>query len=164
MEISEGGIMDYKIMKKSALNIAGLTKKMSMKNDEHLLATPEFWGEFSMSEKALPMIENMSKLGFVCAYTNRKQQEFDYTIGVEVYNDIDDDLNFIDIPSIEWAVFEVSGDLPQAMQKMWQQIYSEYMPSISYKHGNIPELEVYPDGDTTAEDYHVKYGYLSYDL
>jgi AraC family transcriptional regulator len=39
------------------------------------------------------------------------------------------------------------------MQKMWQQIYSEYMPSVSYRPSDIPELEVYPDGDTTAEDY-----------
>lgn len=140
-------------MKKPALKIAGLSKRMSMKDDEHLIATPLFWREFSVSERAFPMVKNMSPLGFVCVYTNREEQVFDYTIGVEVYKNLDDSLKIIDIPACDWAIFEVTGDLPKAIQETWQYIYTEYMPSISYEYGDVPELEVYPDGDTTASDY-----------
>ena len=34
-----------------------------------------------------------------------------------------------------------------------RRIFSEWMPSAGYQHACAPELEVYPEGDTSSPDY-----------
>ena len=55
------------------------------------------------------------------------------------------------IPSATWAVFESVGVMPDAIQNVWQQIYSEWFSSMGYEHAGGPELEVYPIGDALLE-------------
>ncbi|RXT07959.1 hypothetical protein EIZ39_11120 [Ammoniphilus sp. CFH 90114] len=57
------------------------------------------------------------------------------------------------IPAATWAVFTSIGPMPGAIQQVWSNIFQEWFPSTGYQHSGRPELEVYPAGDTTAEDY-----------
>jgi AraC family transcriptional regulator len=43
--------------------------------------------------------------------------------------------------------------MPGAIQKVWERIFQEWFPATGYEHAEAPELEVYPDGNTAAEDY-----------
>lgn len=49
--------------------------------------------------------------------------------------------------------FESTGPMPQAIQQVWKRIYAEWLPASGYEHTGMPELEVYPEGNNTAEDY-----------
>jgi AraC family transcriptional regulator len=46
----------------------------------------------------------------------------------------------ITIPASKWAVFEVHGPMPDAMQNAWEQIFSEWFPSSAYEHAGTAEL------------------------
>lgn len=61
----------------------------------------------------------------------------------------------ITIPASKWAVFEVNGPMPESMQKVWKQIYTEWYPTSGYQRTGSPELEVYPDKRNPASpDYY----------
>ncbi|MFD1414669.1 GyrI-like domain-containing protein [Oceanobacillus jeddahense] len=77
-----------------------------------------------------------------------------WELGTAYQNETPDQLEATKIPASKWAIFEVRGAMPDAIQKAWQQIFSEWFPSSSYEHAGTPELEVYLDGDATKEDYY----------
>ena len=43
--------------------------------------------------------------------------------------------------------------MPEAIQNVWQRIYSEFLPQGIYSHAGTPDLEVYFEGDNSASDY-----------
>ncbi|WP_269528356.1 GyrI-like domain-containing protein [Anoxybacteroides tepidamans] len=43
--------------------------------------------------------------------------------------------------------------MPEAMQKAWAYIFSEWFPTQPYQYAGTPQLEVYPDGDPSSHDY-----------
>jgi AraC family transcriptional regulator len=56
----------------------------------------------------------------------------------------------------KWAVFEVIGPIPQAMQDMWKRIYTEWLPSSGFEHAAIPALEVYTNENPNNQDYYTE--------
>ena len=58
------------------------------------------------------------------------------------------------VPAATYAVFEVVGPMPQAIQSMWEKIYSEWFPSSTYRPSGSAELEVYTNDDARKEDYY----------
>ena len=63
------------------------------------------------------------------------------------------DLQEYEISAQTWAVFESIGPMPDAIQKVWGRICSEWFPATSFEHADAPDLEVYPAGDAGSEDY-----------
>ncbi|MNR44289.1 Bacterial transcription activator, effector binding domain [compost metagenome] len=57
------------------------------------------------------------------------------------------------IPASTWVIFTSVGPMPGAIQDVFCRIYQEWFPATGYEHSGGPEMEVYPPGDTTAEDY-----------
>jgi AraC family transcriptional regulator len=78
----------------------------------------------------------------------------DYWVATEYDGDTPEGLLRLDIPASKYVVFEVHGPMPDAMQKAWKQIYSEWFPSNHYKHAGTPELEVYSAEDPYSPDYY----------
>lgn len=39
------------------------------------------------------------------------------------------------------------------IQQVTERIFQEWLPATGYEHAEAPELEVYPGGDTRADDY-----------
>jgi AraC family transcriptional regulator len=52
-----------------------------------------------------------------------------------------------------WAIFEAIGAIPTGIQKTFAQIFGEWFATSGYEHADGPELEVYPPGDPTSDDY-----------
>ena len=50
-------------------------------------------------------------------------------------------LTALDIPASRWAVFEVNGPMPDAMQESWKQIYSQWFPASGYQQAGAPSLK-----------------------
>ncbi len=140
--------MNYTIIKKEAFDIIGYKKHVSTKNNENFIELPKFWdklhGEGKVEElaKAAP---DGDVLG-VCLNYNDGDEEFDYYIAVRG-NDAgsrDEDLVKARIPESTWAVFSHAGELPDAIQNLWKQIYHEWFPATNYQHAGTAELEIYP--------------------
>jgi len=59
----------------------------------------------------------------------------------------------LEVPKATWAVFTSIGKIPDAIQKVWQDIFNDFFINSEYIHAGLPELEVYLAGDTSSEDY-----------
>jgi AraC family transcriptional regulator len=56
-------------------------------------------------------------------------------------------LEEVHVPASKWAVFENQGPMPQALVAAEMYAFTEWLPSSSYVHAKVPEMEVYPPGD-----------------
>ncbi|HEY4554396.1 MAG TPA: GyrI-like domain-containing protein, partial [Bacillaceae bacterium] len=90
----------------------------------------------------------------VCVDNRDSQQAIDYWIAAEFEGETPKDMEVLDIPASKWAVFEVHGPMPSAIQKAWKQIFSEWFPSSGFQHAGTPEMEVYPGEDASSPDYY----------
>jgi len=154
--------MDYRIVEKPAFKVAGKGVRVSTKDGENLRTIPAFWQE-SMSNGTVDKLAKSVTPGGVtggamlgiCADFRQDIQEFTYIIGIENQDGVaPSGFELRSIPAANWAVFEAVGPLPDALQSVWARIFSEFFPSTGYEHAEgIPEIEVYPGNDVTADDY-----------
>lgn len=146
--------MDYRIEKKGAMRFKGLTRVITTDMGKNNQLIPEFWAEFGQLKGAEDIVENIGPLGLIGAMYKIDDHHMRYMIGVEGKETISHEaIESLDIPSATWAVFTSKGKLPEAIQDVWKKIYSDFFPGSTYQHAMLPELEVYPDGDTTDENY-----------
>lgn len=52
-----------------------------------------------------------------------------------------------------WAVFECIGAMPDAIQSLWQKIYTKFFPTAAYQPTYEMDIEAYGDGDMDSPDY-----------
>lgn len=148
--------MDYRIIQKEAFKVIGKARKVSTKNGENLKQIPEFWCQCNSdgtSEKICSINNEQNILG-ICMDFEYGKEEFSYMIAIEDVNNVQDSgLEKREIPAATWAIFTSVGPIPQSIQKVWERIFQEWFPSTGFEHANAPELEVYPQGDTSSQDY-----------
>ncbi len=42
--------------------------------------------------------------------------------------------------------------MPNAIQKAWQTIFTEWLPATGYEHAGTPEMEVYPPSELDVKN------------
>lgn len=149
-------VTDYKIIEREAFQVVGKTLKVSTKNGENFKRIPQFWLECDQNgacDKICNSFQAQEILG-ICMDIELEKEQFTYMIAVkggETYNGKEFTIRHISASA--WAVFTSIGPIPEAIQKVWERIFQEWFPATGYEHACGPELEVYPPGDTSAEDY-----------
>ncbi len=78
----------------------------------------------------------------------------EYWIAAAYEGDAPKNFSIIEIPATKWAVFEGHGAMPNAMQGVWNKIFTEWFSSNGYEHTMTSELEVYMEGDPSNESYY----------
>lgn len=136
----QGGIeMKYRIIEKGPFKVVGVKYAVEMVN-EVLSPTYEdmIAGISDHTREELESTSDSQPEGLVHISVNYSEDmegraTFDQYIGaVTTKNTTDDKYSMLEIPPLLWAIFEVDGDWPQ-VEKHWQQIYSEWLPSSSYE-------------------------------
>ncbi|WP_175598053.1 AraC family transcriptional regulator [Paenibacillus luteus] len=148
--------MDYRILKKEAFTVVGKSFRLSCEDNQQMREIPKLWqqahqdgtiaklGAIAAEGDLLGIIANMQPGG----------NEFDYWIAGE--SDAASGTESFDrtvIPASTWAIFTSIGPMPGAIQSVFERIYQEWFPATGYEHAGTAEMELYPEGDTTAEDY-----------
>ena len=156
-----GTTMDYRIENKEAFDVV-LRKKRFPKG--HEITTKEiakFWGE----------CQSDGTISAICKYIPEKNifdkciigvsfgadgdvADFPYGIGAH-YNGgkiTEDYLTVETIPPHTYAVFKCVGKMPEAFQKVYKYICTEFFPASEYRPCGI-EIESYPSADTENADY-----------
>ena len=100
--------------------------------------------------QALSNLEPSGVLG-VCA--NMRDGGFDYWIAAASTKDCPAGFEKLDIPAAQWAVFEVAGAMPKAIQDGFKRIFDEWLPFSGYQHADAPEIEWYSVGDMSSPNY-----------
>lgn len=148
--------MDYRILHREAFKVIGKVFTVSTKGGEEKRKIPEIWIECNSDgtcEKICSIDTRQNMLG-ICMDLEQDKQQFSYMIAIEdVKHAEHTGFETREIPAATWAVFTSVGAMPHAIQKLWERIFQEWLPSSGFQHDNAPELEVYFPGDPSAQDY-----------
>jgi AraC family transcriptional regulator len=140
----EGGfIMDYKIVEKEAFTIMGVSKKFNL--DSAFAEIPQFWTKHYETEKC----KTVCGMYGVCIDDGNNSCEFEYLIADNYlpWNDIPDGFVARTIPKHTWAVFPCKGAMPNALQSVNKQIFSEWLPNCKdYEIAGGYNIEMYSPG------------------
>lgn len=148
--------MDYKIVDYPAFKVVGVKKEFSLINEQNQVGIPKMWEKAHKdgTNELLSRLNNGPVKGVLGVCDDKNDKTIDYWIGTAYKDETPAGLSAIEIPASKWAIFEVRGAMPDAMPKVWKQIFSEWFPSSSYEHAGTPEMEVYSNGDASQSDYY----------
>ncbi|MDA3901428.1 MAG: AraC family transcriptional regulator [Spirochaetes bacterium] len=143
--------MDYKIREFKKTRMVGKTIEVSTANGENMKIIPKFWDDL-VRQKALEEITALAdkkgqfqgSLVGACMSFDDNAENFTYMIGVESNEtNIPDGMIEANFDSQKYAVFEARGPQPEAIQKTWRRIFSEWFPATKFIHAKKAEFEVY---------------------
>lgn len=148
--------MKYRIVEKSSFQAIGMKREFSLGDGENMAGIPKMWNELNQdgTSSAIARLNDGEIRGLlgVCA-DYQDGGTMDYWIAAESTESVPEGFSRLEVPASKWGVFEVHGAMPDAMPKVWKQIFSEWFPSNQYKNAGTAELEVYPEGNPYSEDY-----------
>lgn len=160
--LSGGNMMDYRIEKKEAFKVVCKKKQVTKPTGDTATADiSAFWGECTADGTIATLCRLMQKppslggiLG-ICFTADMEKDGFIYGIGAEYSGEPVEEEGFevIEIPAYTFAVFQCRGEMPDAFQRVYRQICSEFFPQGNYEYGYGVELEVYPSADVHNPDY-----------
>lgn len=131
-----GNMLDYRIVEKAPFTLVGIKKRFSAETSYSKV--PKFWEEWKSDMKGLK-----GMFGFCSAMDGKN---FDYWIA-DLYlpwDDIPEGCSVYQVPAGLWAQFVCKGQLPDSLQKVNTQIWSEWLPSLKgYTLAGNYSLEVY---------------------
>ena len=154
--VSGGIVLEPKMVRKAAVNLAGFMMKTTTKDGKNSKAIPRFWEEFFGGGNG----EKLHKESFVkshaeygaCFPENPETGEFEYVIGVEVKegHDIPKEYHTCVLPEALFAVFSTppsdNAGFVAAIQGTWRYIFAEWFPNSGYEYdGNAVDFELYDE-------------------
>ncbi|WP_343250867.1 AraC family transcriptional regulator [Diplocloster hominis] len=137
-----GNTMDYKIVKKDAFTVTGVSKVF--KYEEAAAAVPQFWSDYYTSGKN----EMVRSVYGISIDENMDGNEFEYLIAdnYDPAADIAGDFTTRVIPAHTWAVFACVGTGSQSLPAVHEQIFSEWLPNCrEYEIAAGYNIEMYSD-------------------
>ncbi|MGE7118580.1 AraC family transcriptional regulator [Peribacillus sp. NPDC046944] len=151
--------MKYNIVERDSFRVVGIKREFSLENEENLIGIPKLWDEVNSdgTSNRLGKLNNgriKGLLGICVDSPEDERNSIDYWVATEYDGSVPKDYSGLTIPASKWVVFEVSGPMPEAMQKVWKHIFSEWFPASGHEHAGTPEMEVYVEDDASAADYY----------
>lgn len=157
-----GNLLDYRIETRDAFKI--VCKKIGGSHKQELTVADisDFWqqcgadGTIPALYKYIPE-NNVFNDCIVGASFGKDaaDTDFPYAIGAH-YNGapvIEKGFTIEEIPAHTYAVFKCVGTMPEAFNKLYQQIYSEFFPASEYQHCGGTDFEAYPSADVGDPGY-----------
>lgn len=149
--------MNYQIEEWPAFKVSGIRNRINTSKAFEIV--PQIWDKAWKDGTMNSFFELFQKtdfrpagfLGISAGGQWGNSEEMDYILAVT---------NFVDapscnyVPSLEgmeefsypaatWAIFEANGEPPDAVQKVYKQFYTEWLPSSGYKLADLPVIECY---------------------
>jgi AraC family transcriptional regulator len=147
--------MKYRIEEKPAFRVVGVKEQFSAVAEESFVELPKMWARCNAdgtTEAVCKLIEGElnGALGICASFNGDK---FDYWIAAPTSKACPPDMYEMEVPASTWAIFDVTGAMPKAIQDVNRRIYSEWLPTSGYDHAKTPDFELYPEGDLNSFDY-----------
>lgn len=142
--------MNYRIEQKDSFAIVGIKQNLS-----HIEGLGQSIGKM-WSETPAETIRQIAELGdgIVGVYSGMYEDNTtDYYISAITKKECPKTMCKLEIPALTWAIFEITGPMPNAMTEIWGRIFSEWFPTSGYEHAAAPEVEWYSNGDMSSSDY-----------
>ena len=120
----EGGhMLDYRIVEKAPFTIVGVKRRFHSETSYQEI--PKYWQEWVKDRKGLK--------GMFGLCLDMDGQDFDYWIAdlYEPWKDVGEGCATYQIPGGLWAQFLCKGPLPNSLQRVNTQIWSEWLPALT---------------------------------
>ena len=145
LTLDGGSTMEYRIEKKPAFKVMGVSKDFSYENANAEI--PQFWNEVFMQATERPVLGMYG----VCFDEEMAGNEFRYMIADD-YVAEQAEAKKLDVHEIKehtWAVFPCRGAMPLPLQEVNRKIFSEWLPASNYEIAEGYNIEYY----SNPEDY-----------
>ena len=143
----EGGkMLDYRIVEKAPFTVVGFKRRFN--SDTSYQEIPKFWDEWSADQKGLK--------GMFGVCMDMDGNDFDYWIADNYvpWEEIPKSCEAVVIPGGLWAEFKCKGALPDSLQSVNTQVWTEWLPALKgYTLAGDYSLEVYGPMTENPEDY-----------
>lgn len=159
--LNGGTTMDYRIENKEAFEVVVRKKRFPKQYEITTREISKFWGECS-SDGTIPAIckyipeDNIFDKCIIGISFGAETATGDFPYGIGAhYNGekiSEDYLTAEKIPAHTYAVFKCVGKMPEAFQKVYKYICTEFFPASEYEPAGV-EIEAYPSDDTQNENF-----------
>ncbi|WP_328719906.1 AraC family transcriptional regulator [Streptomyces sp. NBC_00247] len=138
--------MRYRIVEKPEFTVAGFKARVPLVHLGPNQAIIDFVR--GIDPQALERLEKLSDQqpeGIVAVCddldpSRAEGTELDYYQGVTTSGEVPAGMTALAVPAGTWAVFTASGPVPQAIQELWRDVYTEWFPSNPYRSRPGPEI------------------------
>ncbi len=147
--------MNYQIEQWPSFIVMGISHKV--KTSEAFEVIPGIWENAWKGGTMKRFIENFPDyrpagfLGIAAGGQWGDSEEMNYIIAVTNHVDTPEckhvpaleGMEEFSYPAATWAIFEANGELPGAIQKVYKQFYTEWLPNSGYELADLPVIECY---------------------
>ncbi len=160
LTVEGGNPMNYRIVEKEAFRIVGIMKRVPIVFKGVNPDIADMW--HSLTPEKIATMKNLSNLepqGIVSASTNFSEERMeekgglDHYIGAATTQAPPEGYASLEVQASTWAVFDIVGVFPEALQDTWGRIYSEWFPSSAYQQAEGPEILWNEQRDQSVPDY-----------
>lgn len=141
--------MEYRIEKKEAFRIVGVSAPLRKDMEENFKCVPELWGR-AAADGTIPRLaalmdgEPKGLLGVCDGLDSSK-----YYIAAASSAPAGEGLEEYTVPAFTWAVFPGKGDGAPAVQALERRVVTEWLPTSGYEYAEGPDVEVYLNPECT---------------
>ncbi|HEX5543360.1 MAG TPA: AraC family transcriptional regulator [Micromonospora sp.] len=138
--------MRYRIVQKDEFRVVGRKARVPLVHEGMNPAIVTFIRNIDQeSLQRMEALSDQEPQGIVGVSTNLAENreegtELDYHHGVVTNAAPPDGMESLAVPAGTWAVFESSGPVPQAIQYLWRDVFTQWFPSNPYQSRPGPEI------------------------
>lgn len=144
ISIKGDSVMDYRIEKKEAFRIVGVSAPLEKEIEKNFEVVPAMWGQATQNgtiEKLVTMMDGDLK-GVLGVSSCNEESDWKYYIAVASSQTAEIELEEFMVPEATWAIFAGKGT-NLSIQELERRIVTEWLPTSGYEYGNAPDIEVY---------------------
>ena len=144
--------MDYRIEKKEAFRIVGVSTPLEKEIEKNFESVPKFWNKMAFNgtvEKLCSLMNGDPKGVMGVSVHDGECDRWQYYIAVASTLPVDMlsasvEVEEYIVPEATWAIFSGEG-AASSIQELEKQIITDWLPSSGYEYANAPDVEVYFD-------------------
>ncbi len=163
--VQGGDKMDYRVTPKDGLKVIGFQKIFD--SETSYAEIPKFWSEVVEKYASNIYAGNEPANEYEKAVRDNRIGEFGICIddiggtkfryliaGRYMGGEVPLGMELYEFPDGDWAVFDITGPCPGALQSVNTKIFTEWLPgNPDYEISGNANVEWYADGDPSAADY-----------
>lgn len=160
ISLKGGENMNYRIIEKEAFKVLEKVEVHQIITDENKYEISDFWDRAKSDGTVQTLVDSLAEgeknlIGICYNSSVLDIKHFEYSIAAICKDDctVPEGYRMNEIPARTWAVFECVGAMPTAIQETWRKILTEFLPTSDYVPTYEMDIEDYPDGDITSDDY-----------
>lgn len=154
-----GNSMNYEIIQKKSFTVLEKVEQHTVSGGQNINSIPDFWERANKDgtvETLLRCAQDRKYIFGICYGNGHTDCEtFEYGIAVRCAPDTvaPEGFRVTEIPARTWIISECVGAMPDAIQQLWHEICSEFLPTSDFKPTYEMDIEAYPAGDMTDNNY-----------